>query len=484
MEDKRQNLLAENESKRLDLRLPMLVCYTMYCVWQMGVMFFSGTTLSLDGKTPIPFMVNNQIITALVMAGYTLSIVHLIFLQRYCVVTARIGISIALLSVLALYMPFTPQTLAVLYYIQAFCCVLLLGILGATVINLFTETTVIKNIILELIMGGCLIAILQNDIIPMPFNFFRHIIVTALAMLLLFFFKLPSKVWPDYVRRSDSFVKPQSLIVGLSALVLFSSVIVLFGSIVAESMTHGVFVYYVFNAASGVILAVLWKFFNIIPLKSASSILAVGAFGFVTAIASLYLPVFSLPACALLGVGSAVCMMSTYFGVVMAKRYPSVFVAPGLIGLGFTAVIFHTVLLETLRTNLPMLYVIYLVIAVALTILYLILEPYLSFSFREGTPPASATPGNAASAKPTGQGSFLGGNWRKILQANAFEPLSDGELDIAGFIMLGYKPGDIAKETRYTLNTVKSYRKELYSKLQIHETRELFARARKMGNEG
>jgi len=71
-------------------------------------------------------------------------------------------------------------------------------------------------------------------------------------------------------------------------------------------------------------------------------------------------------------------------------------------------------------------------------------------------------------------------NWREILQANAFESLLEGELDIAGLIMLGYKNNDIARETRYTLNTVKSYRKNLYSKLQIHETRELFMMAKKV----
>jgi DNA-binding NarL/FixJ family response regulator len=74
-------------------------------------------------------------------------------------------------------------------------------------------------------------------------------------------------------------------------------------------------------------------------------------------------------------------------------------------------------------------------------------------------------------------------DWREVLSANAFEPLSSGELDIAGLIMLGYKPGDIAKETHYTVNTVKSYRKDLYSKLQIHQTKDLFAKARRANNE-
>jgi DNA-binding CsgD family transcriptional regulator len=140
----------------------------------------------------------------------------------------------------------------------------------------------------------------------------------------------------------------------------------------------------------------------------------------------------------------------------------------------------HSGLLHIFRRNVIGLYIVYLVIAVGLVIIYLMLEPYLTFSLRNKAPLAFV-PG-AETAFPS---EILEINnekpWRETLQANAFEPLSDGELDIAGFIMLGYKPGDIAKETRYTLNTVKSYRKELYSKLQIHETRELFAKA--MSNE-
>jgi DNA-binding NarL/FixJ family response regulator len=73
-------------------------------------------------------------------------------------------------------------------------------------------------------------------------------------------------------------------------------------------------------------------------------------------------------------------------------------------------------------------------------------------------------------------------DWRKMLQANAVEPLMDGELEVARFIMLGYKNSDISTATRYTLNTVKSYRKELYSKLGIHEMKELFVKARKAIN--
>ncbi|GHU60162.1 hypothetical protein FACS1894171_0470 [Clostridia bacterium] len=66
------------------------------------------------------------------------------------------------------------------------------------------------------------------------------------------------------------------------------------------------------------------------------------------------------------------------------------------------------------------------------------------------------------------------------MQANAYDRLSEGELDVAGYIMRGYQNEEIASESRYPVETVKTYRKRLYSKLQIHKPRELFVRAARL----
>jgi len=72
----RNPLLEENEGKRLELPLPMLVCVAMFPVWQMGALFFSGDALSIGGRTPFPVNMDNQ--TVLIAAAYILSIVFLI----------------------------------------------------------------------------------------------------------------------------------------------------------------------------------------------------------------------------------------------------------------------------------------------------------------------------------------------------------------------------------------------------------------------
>jgi DNA-binding CsgD family transcriptional regulator len=507
-------LLVENENKRLTLRLPMLICFAMFTAWQMGITLFSGETLSVAGRTPIPFEVNSDVITALIVAGYIISILFLIIFQRRSVMAARTTLVAAFLSLLASYIPFAPQTLAFLFYVQVFCCVFLIGVMQAVIINLFTEKTEIKDLIVTLISAGGFIAFLHNDIVPVSFGVFQGFTVIALVLLLLFFYKLPSKVWPCYLKKSDGMVKPRLFMTALYALIGFSSVITLFGSAVAEGTAHGVFAYYVSLAVCGVILAVLWKGFGIIPLKSASAMLGAGAFGFVAVIAAIYLPAFALPACVLLGAGGAVCWMTSYFGIVMAKRYPSRFIAPSIMAIAFAAVLLQTVLLEALRDNLTSLYIVYLVISVGMVILYLLFEPYLGHSFRGRTfqdiigvvaedadgeetlapesvplledvnmePAAPETEAERTDTAAPDDGSPHSRRMQ-ILMTHAIEPLTRREYQLAECIMRSMTRSEIAEALVIKPESVGKYRNRIYSKFGIHKRQELFSLAETLDRE-
>ena len=251
----RHPLLAENENKQISVGLSLLVCLSMFATWQMGIMLFSDKTLSIGAKTPIPFALDSSVITALVAVGFIADILFLIFLQRHSVMAARLSVGIALLTALMFYLPLPPHMAAMLFYIQAFCCVFLIGSLIAVIVNLLTEKAAIKEVIISLISSGCLIAILQNDVMPIPFAVFRGFTIVALAMLLLFFCKMPKSIWPEYAKKSDGLVKPKAFMVQLFALVGFTSVITLFGSAVAYSVEHGISVYYLSSAVCGIILA-------------------------------------------------------------------------------------------------------------------------------------------------------------------------------------------------------------------------------------
>lgn len=61
----------------------------------------------------------------------------------------------------------------------------------------------------------------------------------------------------------------------------------------------------------------------------------------------------------------------------------------------------------------------------------------------------------------------------KTLYPKSYASLSGQELRIAQYILSGYTNPQIACSLGITLNTVKSYRKNLYSKLQIHSIKEL-----------
>jgi DNA-binding NarL/FixJ family response regulator len=62
-----------------------------------------------------------------------------------------------------------------------------------------------------------------------------------------------------------------------------------------------------------------------------------------------------------------------------------------------------------------------------------------------------------------------------ISEPTTINQLSVRELEVAGLIMRGFTYTQIAEELHLSPNTVKTYRLNLYLKLEIHTRRELFA---------
>jgi DNA-binding CsgD family transcriptional regulator len=260
--------------------------------------------------------------------------------------------------------------------------------------------------------------------------------------------------------------------------------VILFGIAVAEGTAHGVFVYYLSGAAAGFIVYLFWKLRGVSPFRSVTVLAALGAMGFVLAIASLYVKALSLAACVLLGAGSVPLALNPLFGAVLfAKRYPSRFIAPGIIGVAFLTVLLHTALLEMFRDIVTIRYAAYGLIAVCSVILFLILEPYLMYAFRDKSAFSEALAERGLD-EGTGtrehEGNSQGGETSGkagALAENAFEDLTGQELRVAELLLRGYTANGTAKALGITYNTVLYYRKNLYSKLGIHSMQELFALA-------
>ena len=333
-------LLFENESKRLDFRLPLMICFAMFAAWQMGVVYFSGKTLSLDGRTDLPINIDN--FTFFIAAGYILSILVMIFIPSIIVWTERITASVALLSAFALYLPLSLQALTYALYLQFFCCCFMIGFETAIIVGLLSEKTAVLHLTAAYGIGNFIVALLQNDFFHVTFSGFRLFAVIALVLMLIFFWKLPTGSWPRSVKKSDGLVAPKPMFAGVLLWTAMACFVILFGNAAAESVRHGIFTYYTASAISAFITFFLWKYPGISPFHSVYVMVALGAMGFIIKIASLQIPSLALVSCAFLGAGSMGCWLNPLFGVVLVtKRYPSRFVSPGIIGVAFLTVLIH-----------------------------------------------------------------------------------------------------------------------------------------------
>jgi hypothetical protein len=409
-------LLGENEAKRLDLPLPLLICFAMFAAWQMGMVYFSGQTMSADGRTPLPVEVGN--LTAIIAAGYILSILVMIFLPGIIVWAERILAGTALLSVLALYLPLPPETLALALYAQYFCCCFMIGFETAVIVALFKEKTALLHLTAAYGVSMALVAALHNDFYPPVLFGFPAPYGGGAHPYADIFLPPPRRVLAP--EREKNRRPPGALAAFCGGSFLGRD------DLLCDSVRHcrggghgprGVCVLPVQRGGG----------FSGIPALEGLGSFALseryrhgrpGAMGFVLAIASLYIKGLSLAACILLGAGSVPLSLNPFFGAVLfAKRYPSRFIAPGIIGVAFLTVLLHTALLEMFRDLIAVRYAAYAVIAVCAVILFLILEPYLMYAFRGKSAFLEALEGRGFEEE-TGKGRdrrAKRGRWRKRL---------------------------------------------------------------------
>jgi DNA-binding CsgD family transcriptional regulator len=376
----------------------------------------------------------------------------------------------------------------------------MIGFETALIVGLFSEKAAVKHLLVAYGLIFFLAALMQNNFREVPYWAFQHFNVAALILQLLFYWKLPAKVWPDFVRRGTALVCPVRLFAGLFTLCFLGNILISFGISVAESVTHGLFAFYMSFAVFAVTGYALLRRFGLSPLRFASISVVVSVTGFILAIVALYVPALALPACVLLGPGTAACILIPYYGVVMTRRYPSRFISPAIIGISFVAsVLLLAWLIEAFRENTALLYTLYLAIAVAMAAVYLFLEPYLLYSFRgrhlisdeeiagiARTEAAAENTGAEAPQTPEpvpAEHPLLTERQRNLV-ANAFDKLSAKELAMAELLMQGFKYEVICSRLCISKNTAYWYRRQLFDKLQIASLQDLFALAERRERAG
>lgn len=118
-------LLFENQRKRLEKPLWLLICFGMYTFWQMGFIYFMGPSLTIDGRTPLPVSMDN--ITAIIAVAYVLCIAFMIFLPQLVIWAERIGLLFAMLTAVGLFFPLGEEALLLLIYSHVFFCCFMIG---------------------------------------------------------------------------------------------------------------------------------------------------------------------------------------------------------------------------------------------------------------------------------------------------------------------------------------------------------------------
>ncbi|MDR0416686.1 MAG: helix-turn-helix transcriptional regulator [Propionibacteriaceae bacterium] len=472
--------MAVGEDSRLTVRLPLLFCFAMFTAWQMGVIYFSTEAVSLAGPTPLPAQMPD--LTGWIVAGYVASIAFMAAAPRLTVWAARIAAGVALAAVAVLFLPGPPSLLVAAYCLQCFCCLFLTGLESAVVVYLFNVRTALAYLLVGYGLAFCGVSLLQNDVVSVPFSVFRGFAAVALAAVLVFFGCLPADRSPRFAARGRGGAVPKALVGGSVLLWLAGCFVMLFGNSVAETAPHGTSVYYLSGAVAGLGVYLLWRRGRVAPVRSAAFLAGAAALGQVAAIVSLELPGFAPVACALLGVGHVFGSLLPFFGLLVFRTWPSRFLVPVAFLVALLTVAAHSAILDALRGQVALLYLLYLAVTVTLIVVWLILEPYLMASAAGGEAP-DGQPGAppAAAARQTLAADDEPGQPTPAATADALAVLSPREREVVDCVLRGLRRAEIAAQLFIQPGTVDDHRASAYRKLGIHSRSELFRYAHAHG---
>ncbi len=463
------NLLRENQDKRLNLPLPMLLCFAMYCFWQMGYIYFMGPSLTIDGRTPLPISMDN--VTLLIVAGYVLSILLMTFKPHRVLMAQRLSAVAALICTLGLFLPMGEGGLRTLIYAQAFFCCFMIGFELFLMINILTVDCTLEH--LTMAYGSCfiLIAIVQNDFYPITFPQFRFVSVVALVLMLNFFFRIPAHpgAYPGYIKKTDTFIPPKKLLIGTYIVAFIGSIMAVSGPAIAGEVKHGVFILYVVDAVASVSIYLLYKKFNFNPFRQITIYMAAGCIGFLLMFAASDVPALAPMACGFIGIGMIPCQMIPLYGGAVMKRYPSKIISPALVGLAMAAVIVQSSMVEVFRETPVLLNLVYAVTLVILVIIYLQIEPI--FMYSSGKIILNTQDGEENIVIATPPKVEIKATDRQLL--GAMNTLTKRELEVVDLICYGYTNSDIAKMLFISEYTVKDHTKNIYRKMDVHSRHEL-----------
>ncbi len=473
----KQDILTENQKKRLTPNIKWLVCFAMFCFWQMGFIYFMGPSLTIDGRTPLPISMDN--ITMLIAVAYVLSIVWMILVPHLVMWTERIATGAALLTAIGLFLPLPKEVLRFMIYAQTFICCFMIGFETFVIVNYFSEEGAIQHMTLAYGVAVLMIAIVQNDSVPVTFPVFRLLTVIALVALMTFFVHMTAgkDACLKYVKKKDNIAAPKKLLIGTIILVFIGALMAVSGPAISGEIPNGVFCTYLVDAMVSFLLYFLYKKWKLHPFRTIPACIGLGCIGFLLVYASEYMPGLAYVGCGLIGFGMVPCQMLPLYNLVLMKSYPSKYLVPITIGLALVAVLVQSSMVEVFRNNSSMLCLAYAVIMVILVVIYLQIGPYLLYTLGRKIPKAVKTEGEEGVAEETitvesVEDKQAAESLKKEIPS-LLVSLTKRELEVVDLISAGYSNSDIAKSLFISVHTVNDHTKNIYRKLDVHSRLEL-----------
>jgi hypothetical protein len=344
-------VLAENDKKRLVLGLPMLICYALFEAWKDGVVYFSGTTLSLYGSASL--MYDAGIRPATFVTGFLLAIVLFSLIPSKTVLLNRIAAIIAFTAALALFLPVGPRAAELILQAHFFCGVFMLLLEFAFVPSLFSLKTVMLYSFAALPLAMLPVAFLQNGFWKPDYRFFHGFMILATACQIFFFFRIPANVWPRYLKKSEGFVVPKNIFRVWYLIIILLGFFTLAEWTYAESVESGPLVYRLSCCVLGfACFFFMYRKFKVAPVYYGAVISGIMGISGILALASRFFPFLALPACVTMTGGWFLIRYLLLVVTLLHRKYPIVSLVRVVLVLNTIIVLAYSVVVPLMRENI------------------------------------------------------------------------------------------------------------------------------------
>lgn len=459
-----------------------------YSIWQMGFLYYATRDFTLDGVTPLPCSVDSTIL--FLALGYLGGAALSWLLPKRVSLWGRLTVAVCLVCTLCFFFPLPPLLFRALFYICATGCAVYVGVCATLIVNIYSLKTALKDALIASMLTAPFVALLQNGYLEFSFPVFNACSVAVLALMLVGLWQIPERADMTFTAvrpelqglRHIADIVPTKLFAGAFLIFGITALCVLFSSSMAETLPHGIFVYYLSGGVWAALFAWLYFRRKAGPMRLYPMLLGVSALGFVLWL--LPFPSFDYLSIVLQGGGYFANMAAWFVAGILFERWNARLIAPLTVLTALLMVIVNSLLVEVLRNQPTLLYAIYAGVTLILIIVYFLSEPYFRHVWDEAAAPAEAKPSPEPEPEPVSAAPSI--------QAAAASPpappdtrsqlsaLTRREAEVADLIASGYSNGDIAKKLYLSEHTVKDHAKHIYAKLGVHSRFELAALVNRM----